>query len=98
LPLFCYYNSLWLALRAVYPKQEWKSYNRFLFGNTVSENGGPKSQGLLWNMLKTLFPETPISFNYILPSEEKTILHDEKGLQRYEFDVSFTLFELRLQN
>jgi hypothetical protein len=79
------------ALQAIYPRHDWKTYKRFTFGHTSSHRGS-KSQSLLFGMLKTLIPGTPIQSNYKLPLEEKK----DTRLIGYEFDVSLMLHPMCL--
>jgi hypothetical protein len=65
-------------------------YDRFRFGHSAEQHYGSKSQTALFGLIKTLFPDTSIYANFILPLEEKK-LASAKGLQHYEFDVHSTI-------
>jgi hypothetical protein len=75
------------ALQAIYPSFEWKTYKHHL------PIRGSKSQALLFDMVKRLLPETPISSNTSIPSDNIKLAEEER-LRVYEFDVSFLILSI----
>ncbi len=77
-------SQICLGLKHLYPEYSLKSYNRFTFSHTTKRIGpvGSKSQTLLFNSLKKLFPELHMeqNFKYIETVTKRVSV---------EYDVSF---------
>jgi hypothetical protein len=78
-------TNLWIALQRVYPEHTWKEYHRFRFKHD-EKKGKPssKSQITLFQVVKEMFPNAPVSLNYNYRDATK-----KWKLQQVEFDVSF---------
>jgi hypothetical protein len=75
-----------LALQAIYPEHSWQAYRPLRFGHTTDQRGS-KIQLLMYDTVRTFFPNYDVLSNFKLPFEDKRI-EPERGLQSYEFDVS----------
>jgi hypothetical protein len=72
-------------LQAVYPEHKFKAYNRLKMGHTP-EHKGSKSQTVLFQIVKSLFPDSRALMNYKVHVDN--VQKEDKGLRFYEFDVS----------
>ena len=82
-------SYLLLALQELYP--EYQTRDR----RSALPRKGSRSQAFLFDMLKRLFPDSPIDSNVIMPTEN-IILEESDRLRVYEFDVSCTSSLLKL--